>query len=96
MGRATCWGETREQNNDTASLEVNTLGPHPQEGGKVDMEKGSLRNGERGKSTALTRKSRDGRILDKLPGGGLSLLLLGGSKLLLVLLKHVLPMPCLL
>lgn len=32
------------------------------------MEKGSLRNG-RGKSTALTGKNRDGRILDKLPGG---------------------------
>ena len=61
----------------------------------MDTEKGSLRNG-RGKSTALTEKSRDRRILDKLPGGGLSLLLLGGSKLLLVLLKHVLPMPCLL
>lgn len=63
QSEATCWGEAR-RTMKTTSLEVNTLGPRPQEGGRWIQRRAVWE-----KSTALTEKSRDRRILDKLPGG---------------------------
>lgn len=89
----TCWGGASRMMK-TTSLEVNTLGTHPQEGGRWTRRRAVWETGEERAQRWQRRAGIEEQWTSFL--GGLSLLLLGSSQLLLVLLKHVLPMPCLL